>query len=97
MQNRPEWMIVYTTHHSIDAQIVAGRLQHEGIPAILDQMTGRDAIGITIGNWGEVRVLVHPENYERAHAILFPEASELGEGDDDNVIYYEDWEGDQDE
>ena len=84
-QNHHNWMVVYITHNIGEAHIVSGRLQHEGIPSFLDHMAGRDALGITIGNWGEVRILVRPEDYDRALDILDPETPE--ELSDDNEQY----------
>ncbi|GAB4531446.1 MAG: hypothetical protein OHK0046_52240 [Anaerolineae bacterium] len=97
MNNKHTWMIVYIAQHVTEAHIVAGRLQTEGIPAMVDFMAGRDAIGLTIGRWGEVRVLVHPEDYEVAQRILFDAPDVLPEGDDDDVIYYDDTEDDDGE
>jgi hypothetical protein len=83
------WMVVHVTHNMGEAHIMAGRLQSEGIPAILDHMAGRDAIGITIGTWGEVKVLVHPGDYDEALDLLFPEEPDaLHDGESDDVIYY---------
>lgn len=65
-----EWMVAYVTNNITEAHIIAGRLKSEGIHAILDHMAGMGAIGITIGNWGEIRILVHPENYDQAVDIL---------------------------
>lgn len=96
-RSRPEWMVAYVTHIITEAHIIVGRLQHEGIPAIIDHMAGRDAIGLTIGTWGEVRVLVHPENYDAALMLLFPEdADALDDGtQDDDVIHLDDWNADE--
>ena len=94
-QDNSTWMVVYITHDMQDATIVAGRLKHEGIMAILDHMTGRDAIGITLGNWGEVKVLVHPQEYEMALEILDPgSAYELPEGDNGDILYMDPWDDD---
>lgn len=71
-----EWMIVHTTHNPSEAHIIAGRLQHEGIQAIVDKAIGGSALGITIGRLGEVRVLVHPADYNHALDILDPEPNE---------------------
>ena len=96
-QDKHTWMVAYVTNNLGEAQIVAGRLQSEGIPAMLDHMAGMSAIGLTIGRWGEVKVLVHPQNYELTLAILFPdEPDELPEGDGDNIIYYDDWTDEED-
>lgn len=96
--NKNEWMVAYITHNMGEAQIVAGRLQHEGIPAILDHMAGLSAIGITMGRMGEIRILVHPQHYELSQHILFDEDDDnaLPEGDED-VIYYDDWNADDDD
>ena len=88
-------MIAYVTHNVSDAHIVAGRLQSEGIAAMVDHMAGRSAFGITIGDMGEVRVLVNPDNYERSQLILFPdERDELADQTGD-IIYR--WEDDDDQ
>lgn len=84
------WMIVYTTHNPEEAHIVAGRLKHEGIPAIVDHAIGARSIGITIGSMGEVRVLVHPNDYDDAVAILDPDEDFPEELPDttDRIIYH---------
>jgi hypothetical protein len=82
MTTHSEWKVVYKTNQSGDAQIVAGRLEHEGIPTVLDHMTGRDAIGITIGNWGEIRVLVPPEQYDLANEILSSTTGDIPNNDE---------------
>jgi hypothetical protein len=65
----PTWIAVYTAHNIPEAQIVAGRLQHEGIPAFVHYPVGGMAMGI---NLGEIMVLVHPDQYDLASTILFP-------------------------
>ena len=68
----PQWMVVYTTFNIHEAQIVAGRLESEGIPALVHQQAGASAMGIHIGRLGEISVLVHPDNHEWALTILSP-------------------------
>lgn len=80
-------MVVYVTHNIHEAQIVAGRLEHEGIPALLHTEPGASAMGITIGRLGEIKVLVHPENYDIALNILFPEEAESLPEDVDRVVF----------
>ena len=86
----PQWIVVYVTNDITVAHIVAGRLKHEGIHAIIDHMAGRDAIGITIGVMGEVRVLVHPQDYDDALDILEPEDPPELADDNDQIIFDED-------
>ncbi|PJF21817.1 MAG: hypothetical protein CUN56_09155 [Phototrophicales bacterium] len=94
-QPNNEWRIVYITHDISEAHVVMGRLKHEGIMAILDHMAGMQALGITFGSWGEVRVLVNPADYDRAESILFDESDRLQPGDE-TIIYDEDWNDDVD-
>ncbi|RMF76193.1 MAG: hypothetical protein D6737_20665 [Chloroflexi bacterium] len=80
-------MVVYVTHNYSEAHIVAGRLQSEGIPAMVNQALGANAFGLTIGSIGEVKVLVHPENYEIALHILFPEEHDTLTDNTDRIIF----------
>jgi hypothetical protein len=77
----PQWMVVYTTYGLPEAHIVAGRLESEGIPAMVHQMPGANALGIRIGSLGEITVLVRAEDYATALMILEPDA--LADSTDD--------------
>ena len=91
-----KWAVIYITHDITEAHIVAERLKSENIMAILDHMPGMSAIGITLGSFGEVRVLVHPAEYDRAYAILFPdELDELPDSIDDIAYYWDDDDDDE--
>lgn len=76
-QPQQYWMVVYVAYNVTEAHIVAGRLKSEDIPAMVHQEAGADAMGIRIGSMGEVKVLVNPDDYERALAILETDAEEL--------------------
>ena len=79
-----DWMIVYETPSETEAHVVAGRLQVEGIQAVVYRQPGAAALGITIGRLGSVTVLVTPSDYEGALAILEPDdLDELPETTDD--------------
>lgn len=104
--NKPEpqrndnstWMVAYITYDVTEAHVVAGRLKHEGIMAIVEHLAGRGAIGITIGNWGEVRVLVHPVDYEDSQMILFPEEQDsLIDPDNIDTVYLDISDEDEDD
>ena len=81
-----DWMEVYITHQLQDAHIVAGRLNTSHIETIVQGQPGASSFGFTLGNWGEIKVLVSPEDYERALEMLFPEE-----------IYADDWDDELDE
>ncbi len=70
--NRQEahWEVVFSTSSRTEAHIILGRLESEGIQAIMNSEAGRDALGIHIGKLGEIQVLVHESEAERARAIL---------------------------
>lgn len=73
----PHLVVVWSTHNYIEAHIVAGRLNANNIPAIIDREAAASAIGLSIGPMGELRVLVHPENYDLAVAILTDEDPDM--------------------
>ena len=77
--------MVFETHNTSEAHIVAGRLRSEGIPTQLLPYAGGAALGITVGVFGEVRLLVPADKAERARAIL-ESAAELP-ADNTQMIY----------
>jgi hypothetical protein len=86
-----EWLTVYVTDNTADAHIVAGRLQHEGIPSWVNEPIGRSALMLTVGSLGEVTVLVRPEDYERALAVLAEDVTpELEDSTGDVVLRWSD-------
>ncbi len=78
--------MVFETHNTSEAHIVAGRLRSEGIPTQLLPYAGGAALGITVGVFGEVRLLVPAEEVKRARTILESDTPELHE-DHSQVIY----------
>jgi hypothetical protein len=80
-------MAVYVTDNSPEAHIIVGRLESEGIRSWIYQEAAGSAFGITVGALGTVQVLVNPEDYERAKAILAIEYTDepwLEDGLDDD-------------
>jgi hypothetical protein len=76
-----DWMVVYVASSEPEAYIVAGRLQSEGIPTFVHQEPVGRAYGFSVGPLGEVKVLVNPEDYDQAVAILDADAYESDETD----------------
>lgn len=91
----PQWVAVYVTHNLPEAHIVLGKLKAHELPAMLHQEAGATALGITLGNLGEVKILVAPADYERALALLFAEDSERIEASNDKIqlIWRDDGDG----
>ena len=75
-----QWIAVFITHSLPEAHIIVGKLQAHDVPAMIHQEAGAAAIGITLGNLGEVKVLVSPADLARAEALLYP--------DEDNQLEY---------
>ena len=83
-----EWMIVYESPDVNEAQIVAGRLEVEGIKALVNQTTMASVFGFTLGQMGTVTVAVHPDDYQRALDLLEPDEMYGLNDDNERVIYY---------
>jgi hypothetical protein len=88
-----EWIVIYTASNIPEAQIVAGRLHAEGIQALVNYPIGGTAIGVRLGS---ISVLVHPDDAQAAHEILFTEddemTEELPEGYEDALYDWRDFE-----
>ncbi len=71
-----KWEVVALTSGLLQAQIIAGRLQNEGIPTRAWQEGAGQALGITIGLLGTGHVMVPEEFVDQALDILESEDSE---------------------
>ncbi len=91
----PQWIAVYITHNLQEAHIVVGKLQANNVPAMIHQEAGATALGITLGNLGEIKVLVSPDEYERAAALLYPDEKDEIEANNDKIqlIWHDDGDG----
>ncbi len=89
-------MIVYVAGSEPEAYIVVGRLENEGIAAFVSQEPAGRAYGISIGEMGDVKVIVRASDYERAKAIL-EEDVEDEEDDEDDDLYEDDDDYDYDD
>ncbi|WP_374686576.1 putative signal transducing protein [Promineifilum sp.] len=65
-----QWVVVEQTSGVMAAEIIAGRLQAEGIPARAYQEGAGEAIGLIVGLLGTGHVAVPEEFAEQARAIL---------------------------
>ncbi|MCY3915044.1 MAG: DUF2007 domain-containing protein [Chloroflexi bacterium] len=81
----PDWIAVYITHNMPEAHIILGKLRVHDIPAMIHQEAGATAIGITLGNLGEIKILVSPADYESAAALLYAEDAERIEATNDRI------------
>jgi len=61
---------VYTSNGPLAAEVVKGRLQSAGIPAILKYESVGRVYGLTLDGLGAVQVLVHREREQEARELL---------------------------
>lgn len=79
----------------VEAMIIAGRLESEGIPAVTQQEAVGAALGLTVGPLGSARVLVPEPLAEQALAILAETFEEEGDTDDTGDNFDESFEARQ--
>ena len=91
----PQWIAAYITHSLPEAHILLGKLQAHDVPAMLHQEAGATALGITLGNLGEIKILVTPADYDRAVALLMPQERDEIEPDNSKLrlIWQDDGDG----
>ena len=63
-------LISVRTATYMEAQIIKGRLESEGIPVLLSYESAGFVLGITVDGLGEVRVMVPRDLAEEAREIL---------------------------
>jgi len=81
MSEREQLATVYTARY-MEAQIIKGRLESEGIPVLLSYESAGLVYGITIDGLGEVKVMVPKRLAEEAKEILgVGEFAKGGEGE----------------
>ena len=65
-----EQLITICTARQMEAQIIQGRLQSEGVPAILSYESASLVYGLTVDGLGEVKILVPSHLANEAKEIL---------------------------
>ncbi len=69
MSSRDRLVTVYTARQ-MEAQIIKGRLESEGIPALLSYESAGLVYGLTIDGLGQVKIMVPEHMAGEAKAIL---------------------------
>jgi hypothetical protein len=81
--------VVYRASGLLRAQVIKGRLEASGIPAVLDYESLGPTLGVTVDGLGEVRVLVPVDRAGEARELIAIEE------EDDDVLDIDDepeWE-----
>ena len=79
--NQEEWVLVDTIAGQLQAEVVRGLLEAQGIQVWLNQAGAAHAFAMTVGSMGRVEVLVPSSASELAQQIL----NEYYEGNLDNM------------
>jgi Putative prokaryotic signal transducing protein len=79
-EESPRWVVVAIVSF-LEAEVMRGKLESEGIPCLLQREAAGSVFGITIGPLGEVRVLVPEPLADRAYDLL-----NENEVDDENEV-----------
>jgi hypothetical protein len=66
--------VVYVAMNHLEAEVVRGLLESEGIPALLQYESVGLIYGLTIDGMGETKILVPEPMAERARALLGEES-----------------------
>ncbi len=77
--------VVYRASGLLTAQVIKGRLEASGIPAVLDYESLGPTMGITVDGLGEVRVMVPIDRVAEARELLAVEDEEADPESDDSV------------
>jgi predicted amino acid racemase len=64
-----ELVVVYTTQGALRAEIIKGKLESAGIPAIV-KVESQNVIPMTVDGIGKAEVLVSKEREQEARAVL---------------------------
>ncbi len=65
MEKKERWTDIYTTYDESEATIIRGFLENEGISCRIES-SRISQIPVSIGNIGEIKILVHPEDFDKA-------------------------------
>jgi hypothetical protein len=65
-----EWVVIENVPGDLQAEILRGLLEAQGIPVLLSRESAGRAIGLSVGPLGEVVILVRAENLQEAQRVL---------------------------
>ncbi len=69
MEKKERWIDIYTTYDESEAAIISGFLENEGISSRVES-SRVSQIPVSVGKIGEIRILVHPEDFDKAAKIM---------------------------
>jgi ribonuclease-3 len=63
-------VVIFTSHSAVEASIVRGLLEANGVPSVLSSSVTQSVFPFTVNELGEVRISVHPDDAEDAKRII---------------------------
>ena len=73
-------MTIFSTHSPIEADVVRGLLEANGVMPMVSSATARSLFPFSGSELGEVRIAVHPDEAEDARGIIEAHRTELHTG-----------------
>ncbi len=70
MSNNERLVKVYQAAGEMDAQVVKGLLESNGIPCLLESAAARSVHVFTIDGMGEIGIMVHQSKAEKAKKLI---------------------------
>jgi len=80
-----EWVVIENVSGDLQAEILRGLLEAQGVPVLLSRESAGRAIGLSVGPLGEVVILVHAENLQEAQRVLADYHSGLFEEEEGSI------------
>ncbi len=76
-----EFVTIFSTRSPVEADVVRGLLETNGIMAFMLSATSRSIFPFSVSDLGEVRIVVHPDEVEEARRIIDGHRTELRTGE----------------
>ena len=76
----PDLVIIFRTHSDVEASIVRGLLEANGVPSVVTSDVPRNIFPLTVNGLGEVRISVRDHDADEARRIIDGHRTELPSG-----------------
>jgi ribonuclease-3 len=63
-------IVIFTSHSAVEASIVRGLLEANGVPSVLSSAVTQSLFPFTVNELGEVKIAVHPDDADDARRII---------------------------
>lgn len=67
---KSDWVVVDTVNGSLNAEILRGLLQAQGIEVLLSQEGAGRALGLEVGLMGDIDILVNSDDVPEARRLI---------------------------